>query len=455
MSEARYDFDLLVIGAGSGGVRAARMSAAQGVKVGIIEDRYWGGTCVNVGCVPKKLYSYAAHFAEDFKDAQGYGWQIPGEPTLDWPKLRDRRAAEIQRLNQVYNQLLDNSGVTRIHGRGQLQGPHSVMVGEATYTAERILIATGSWPYVPEFPGSEHCLTSNEIFDLAQFPKRFLVYGGGYIAVEFASIFNGLGAETTLIYRGDKILRGFDEEVRTFVQSEIREQGIHCLTGREILRIDQDRGALAVTLNDGRTVHVDAVLSATGRRGNVDGLGLEKVGLSTNAAGEIPIDANYCTKVPSIYALGDVTGGPQLTPVALAEAMTLVHNLYSEEDNRVLDYANIPTAVFCHPNIGTVGMSEETARKACKKIRVYSTSFRPMRNTLADNPGRCLMKLIVDDASDKVVGCHVVGPDAGEIVQGIGIAVKAGLTKADFDATIGIHPTSAEELVTLRTVTRN
>ncbi|MBE0505776.1 MAG: glutathione-disulfide reductase [Marinospirillum sp.] len=450
---AGYDFDLLVIGAGSGGVRAARMSAAQGIKVGIIEDRYWGGTCVNVGCVPKKLYSYAAHFAEDFADAAGYGWSI-SKPEFSWPTLRDNRAAEILRLNGVYNRLLEGSGVQRIEGRGKILSAHTVQVGDKTWSSERLLIATGSWPFIPDFPGAEFCITSNEIFDLPEFPKRFLVYGGGYIAVEFASIFNGLGAETTLVYRGDKVLRGFDEEARSFAQDEIKGHGISLLLGCEILRIDRHLNALAVTLSDGRTLEVDAVLSATGRRGNVTDLGLENVGIKTNKNGEITVDTNFCTTIPSIYALGDVTGGPQLTPVALAEAMTLVHNLYSEEENRVMDYANIPTAVFCHPNIGTVGLSEEKAREVYKSIRVYSTRFKPMRNTLSGNEGRCLMKLVVDDASDKVVGCHVVGADAGELVQGIGIAVKAGLTKADFDATIGIHPTSAEELVTLRTLTR-
>lgn len=450
---ADYDFDLLVIGAGSGGVRASRMAAAKGVRVGVIEDRYWGGTCVNVGCVPKKLYSYAAHFSEDFADAAGYGWNL-GTPTFDWPVLRDHRAQEILRLNGVYNRLLDTSGVQRIEGRGKILSANSVQVGERTYTAERLLIATGSWPYVPEFPGAEYCLTSNEIFDLPVFPKRFLVYGGGYIAVEFASIFNGLGAETTLVYRGDKLLRGFDEEVRDFAQEEIARHGINLDLGQEIIRIDQGSDGLQVTLGDGRVLDVDAVLCATGRRGNVKDLGLENVGLTTNAQGEIPVDDQFRTAVAGIYALGDITGGPQLTPVALAEAMTLVHNLYSGEPVRAMDYANIPTAVFCHPNIGTVGLSEEAARKQFPAIRVYSTSFRPMRNTLSGNQGRCLMKLVVDDATDRVVGCHVVGPESGEIVQGIGIAVKAGLTKADFDATIGIHPTSAEELVTLRTLTR-
>lgn len=451
---AKFDFDLLVIGAGSGGVRSARMAAAQGVKVGVIEDRYWGGTCVNVGCVPKKLYSYAAHFADDFADAAGYGWTVT-KPEFNWPTLRDNRATEILRLNGIYNRLLEGSGVERIEGRGKILTPNSVQVGDKTYTAERLLIATGTWPFIPDFPGAEHCVTSNEIFDLPEFPKRFLVYGGGYIAVEFASIFNGLGSETHLVYRGEKPLRGFDEEVRNFVKNEIEAHGVNLQLNCEITKIEKQATGLLVTLSDGRSLEVDTVLSATGRRANVEGLGLENVDLALNDKGELSVDDNFATQVPSIHALGDIIGGPQLTPVALAEAMVLVHNLYSGKEARKMDYNNIATAVFCHPNIGTVGLGEEEARQIYPAIRIYSTDFKPMRNTLSGNPGRVLMKLVVEDATDKVVGCHVVGADAGELIQGIGIAVKAGLTKADFDATIGIHPTSAEELVTMRTLTRN
>lgn len=451
---SKFDFELLVIGAGSGGVRSARMAAAQGVKVGVIEDRYWGGTCVNVGCVPKKLYSYAAHFADDFSDAAGYGWTVT-KPEFNWPTLRDNRAAEILRLNGIYNRLLEGSGVERIEGRGKILTPNSVQVGGKTYTAERLLIATGTWPFIPDFPGAEHCVTSNEIFDLPEFPKRFLVYGGGYIAVEFASIFNGLGSETHLVYRGEKPLRGFDEEVRDFVKNEIETHGVNLQLNCEITKIEKQATGLLVTLSDGRSLEVDTVLSATGRRANVEGLGLENVDLALNDKGELSVDDNFATQVPSIHALGDIIGGPQLTPVALAEAMVLVHNLYSGKEARKMDYNNIATAVFCHPNIGTVGLGEEEARQIYPAIRIYSTDFKPMRNTLSGNPGRVLMKLVVEDATDKVVGCHVVGADAGELIQGIGIAVKAGLTKADFDATIGIHPTSAEELVTMRTLTRN
>ena len=450
---SNYDFDLLVIGAGSGGVRAARMAAGQGVKVGIIEDRYWGGTCVNVGCVPKKLYSYAAHFADDFKDAAGYGWKLQA-PVFDWATLRDNQKQEILRLNGIYNRLLETSGVKRIEGRGTLLSAHEVGVEGRVYTGEKLLLATGSWPFVPDFPGAEHCLTSNEIFNLETFPQRFLVYGGGYIAVEFASIFKGLGAETYQVYRGDKVLRGFDEEVRSFVQGEMQQQGIQFRLNQEISRIEKTAGGLQVTLSQGEILEVDVVLSATGRRGNTQNLGLENLGIQASAQGEIPVDDYFATSIPGVYALGDVTGGPQLTPVALAEAMTLVHNLYSGEKQRRLDYSNIATAVFCHPNIGTVGLSEEEARKNYSELRIYTTDFRPMRNTLANNPGRSFMKLVVDAVSDRVLGCHVVGPDAGELVQGVAIAVKAGLTKADFDATLGIHPTSAEELVTLRNLTR-
>lgn len=452
---AQYDFDLLVIGAGSGGVRASRTAAAQGVKVGIIEDRYWGGTCVNVGCVPKKLYSYAAQFAGDFKDAAGYGWEVTEQPKFNWSTLTTNRANEILRLNGIYNNLLNNSGVTRIEGRGRITGAHTVEVNGKSYSAAKLLIATGTWPYVPEFAGSEHCVTSNEIFDLPTFPQRFLVYGGGYIAVEFASIFNGLGSETHMVYRGDQPLRGFDNEVREFTTQEIANSGVNLHLNAEITSIEKVAQGLKVNLSNGQSLEVDAVLAATGRKANVEGLGLDSVGLGLNTEGNLSVDANFATQVPSIHALGDLIGGPQLTPVALAEAMVLVHNLYSGQPARTMDYTNIPTAVFCLPNIGTVGLSEEEARAQLAKIRVYTTNFKPMKNTLSGNTGRVFMKLIVEDATDKVVGCHLVGGDAGELAQGIGIAVKAGLTKADFDATVGIHPTSAEELVTMRTVTRN
>ncbi|ODC03381.1 glutathione-disulfide reductase [Terasakiispira papahanaumokuakeensis] len=449
-----YDYDLLVVGAGSGGVRAARMAAShEGVRVGIIEDRYWGGTCVNVGCVPKKLYAYGAHFAEDLHDAAGYGWKI-GDVSFHWPTLRDNRAAEIKRLNGIYNNLLTNSGVERIEGRGRLTGPNQVTVGDHTYTAERILIATGGWPFIPEFEGAEHCLTSNEVFDLETFPKRFLVYGGGYIAVEFASIFAGLGAESHLVYRGDLFLRGFDQEVREFVHEQLDQKGMKLHFNDTIERITPKGESYQVTLSSGHTLEVDAVLCATGRRPNTQNLGLEEVGVEYDAEGNIRVDATFCTNIPSIYALGDVTGGPQLTPVALEEAMVLTHNLFSGETLKVMDYDNIATAVFCQPNIATVGLSEEEARARYDNIRVYVSRFRPMRNTLANNPEKSLMKLIVDEASDQVIGAHMVGPDAGEIIQGLAIAVKAKLTKADFDATVGIHPTAAEEFVTLRSLTR-
>lgn len=449
------DWDLFVIGAGSGGVRAARTAAATGARVAVAEDRYLGGTCVNVGCVPKKLYSYAAHFHDAFEDAGGFGWQLAESPRFDWTTLRDNKAGEIARLNGIYGRLLEGAGVHLINGRARVVDAHTVEVGGEMHRAEKILVAVGGWPFVPEFPGSELALTSNEVFDLETFPERFLVLGGGYIAVEFASIFNGLGSETHLVYRGALFLRGFDQQVREFTRDQMAVKGVNLHFETNVARIDQTAGGLAVTLTDGEVLEVDAVLAATGRRPHLEGLGLDALGVELAESGHIKVNERFETSVPSILALGDVTGGPELTPVALAEAMHLVaHHFGDTPPAAPLDYRNIATAVFCHPNIGTVGLSEEQARAQCGEIRVYATEFRPMKHTLSGSQERCLMKLIVDDASDVVVGAHMVGEEAGEVIQGIAIAVRAGLTKADFDATVGIHPTGAEEFVTLRTVTR-
>lgn len=452
MSE--FDYDLFVIGAGSGGVRAARTAAATGARVAIAEDRYLGGTCVNVGCVPKKLYSYAAHFHDAFEDANGFGWQLPAPPSFDWATLRDNKSSEIQRLNQIYARLLDGAGVRLINGRARVVDAHCVEIAGETIKAEKILVAVGGWPWVPAFPGSEHALTSNEVFDLERFPTRFLVLGGGYIAVEFASIFNGLGSDSHLVYRGDLFLRGFDNEVREFTRDEMAKKGVKLHFGTNIERIDKTETALRVTLTSGEVLEVDAVLAATGRKPNLSGLGLDALGVDLNADGSVQVNERFETSVPSILALGDITGGPELTPVALAEAMQMVEYHFGQCEPAPLDYARIATAVFCHPNIGTVGLSEEQAREQYGTIRVYRTDFRPMKHTLSGSEERCLMKLIVDDASDVVVGAHMVGEEAGEVIQGIAIAVRAGLTKADFDATVGIHPTGAEEFVTLRTPTR-
>jgi glutathione reductase (NADPH) len=450
---AEFDFDLFVIGAGSGGVRAGRMAAAMGVRVGIAEDRYLGGTCVNVGCVPKKLYVYASHYGDDFAQAQGFGWQAE-KPAFRWETLRDNKSQEIERLNGIYRNMLVNSGCTLIDGRARILDDHTVAVGDTRYRAERILVATGGWPFVPDIEGREHITTSNEVFDLETFPERVVVVGGGYIAVEFAGIFAGLGAKTHQIYRGELFLRGFDEEVREFVAEEMRKKDVDLRFNTDVRRIDKaNDGSLRVELKDGAVLVADCVLYATGRVPNVTNLGLENVAVRQRDNGAIIVNDQFQTDAPSVYALGDVTDRVQLTPVALAEGMTLVRNLYDGKAEKV-DYDLIPTAVFCQPNIGTVGLSEEQARERYGDIDVYSSSFRALKHTLSGSDERTLMKMIVDSATDRVVGVHMVGGDAGEIIQGIAIAMKAGATKAVFDSTIGIHPTAAEEFVTMRQKTR-
>lgn len=449
MSE--YDFDLFVIGAGSGGVRASRMAAANGMRVAVAEDRYMGGTCVNVGCVPKKLLVYGSEYSETFVDAGAYGWSAGEAASFNWATLRDNTAKEVARLNGIYRNLLANSGVTVINGRATLAGRHEVRVGEDVYTAERILVATGGWHVVPEFPGSELAITSNEIFSLEVFPKRILVVGGGYIAVEFAGIFAGLGAETHLSYRRDLFLRGFDKDVRTFSRDEMTKKRVQLRFNHQVTAIEkQADGSLLVRDDCGEILVVDAVLFATGRKPNTKGLGLEKLGVVLHKDGTIGVDDNFRSSVTSIYALGDVTGGPELTPVALAEAMALVKH-WKTGKTAEIDYNNIPTAVFCQPNIGTVGLTEEEARQAGISVEIYKSDFRAMRHTVSGRDERTLMKLVVDKSTDKVVGAHMVGADAGEIIQGIAVAMKAGATKVVFDQTIGIHPTAAEEFVTMRT----
>ncbi len=445
---SQHDFDLLVIGAGSGGVRAARMAASLGVRVGIIEDRWLGGTCVNVGCVPKKLYVYGSEYSKAFEDAAGFGWHT-APSQFDWATLRDNKKTEISRLNAVYERLLTQAGATLIEGRGHLIDAHTVAVGEQHYTAEKILIATGTWPQIPKFPGHELALTSNEIFDLDTFPERIVVLGGGYIASEFAGIFNGLGAEVTQLYRGELFMRGFDNDVREFVAVEMRKSGIDLRFNANIASIARHTEGLRVTLLDGSLLYADVVLCAVGRQPNIAGLNLEATAVTLNDRGFIAVDSQFRTTEPSIFALGDVTGGPQLTPVALAEGMAFVRTQWGDSSQSV-DYDFIPTAVFCQPNVGTVGLTEEEARARLGAIRLYRSDFKPMKHTLSGRDERTLMKLIVDDASDRVVGLHMVGPDAGEIVQGMAIAMRVGATKADFDSTIGIHPTAAEEFVTMR-----
>jgi glutathione reductase (NADPH) len=449
-----YDFDLFVIGAGSAGVRAARFSAGFGARVAVAESRYLGGTCVNVGCVPKKLMVYGAHYSEDFEQAKGYGW-TSGEAHFDWPTLIANKNREISRLNGVYRKLLDNSGVTLMEGHARLRGPHEVEINGQVHTAEHIMIATGGWPQVPDIPGREHAITSNEVFFLEQMPKRVVVVGGGYIAVEFASIFNGLGADVSLMYRGELFLRGFDESVRTHLHEELAKREMDIRFKTEINRIEKlADGTLQLSLNDGSRFNTDCVFYATGRRPMLDNLGMDTVNVELDDKGFIKVNGDYQTSEPSIIAVGDIIGRVQLTPVALAEGMAVARRLFKPEQYRPVDYRHIPTAVFSLPNIGTVGLTEAEAMKDGYEVQVFESRFRPMKLSLTDNQERTLMKLVVDAKTDRVLGCHMVGPDAGEIIQSLAIALKAGATKQIFDDTIGVHPTAAEEFVTMRTPTR-
>ncbi|MFJ4375160.1 glutathione-disulfide reductase [Pseudomonas japonica] len=449
-----YDFDLFVIGAGSGGVRASRFAAGFGARVAVAESRYLGGTCVNVGCVPKKLLVYGAHFADEFEQAAGFGWSLE-DAQFDWSQLIANKNREIQRLNGIYRNLLVNSGVTLLEGHARITAPHEVEVEGKRYSAKHILIATGGWPQVPEIPGRELAISSNEAFFLKDLPKRVLVVGGGYIAVEFAGIFQGLGADTTLLYRGDLFLRGFDASVRNHLKEELEKRGLDLQFNSDIARIEQQAdGSLKATLKDGRELLTDCVFYATGRRPMLDNLGLENTEVQLDKRGFVQVNDQFQTDEPSILAIGDVIGRVQLTPVALAEGMAVARRLFKPEEYRAVDYRNIPTAVFSQPPIGTVGLSEEQALEAGHSLKIFESRFRPMKLTLTEVQEKTLMKLVVDADSDRVLGCHMVGPDAGEIIQGLGIALKAGATKQQFDETIGVHPTAAEEFVTMRTVTR-
>ncbi len=443
------ELDLFVIGGGSAGVRAARMAAQSGARVAVAEAAAMGGTCVNLGCIPKKLYSYAAHCAEEFEQSRGFGW-TGDAPQFDWATLKANRAREISRLNGVYEGLLRGAGVQMQRGRARIVGANEVEVNGSVTRAARILVATGGWPVRPGFAGNEFTITSNEIFDLAQFPRRLVVVGGGYIACEFASIFRGLGANVTLLYRGEQILRGFDDDVRGFIAEEMRKKGVDLRLRCDVDRVRQQGDGLHVVLRDGSVVVADSVLCATGRAPNTAGLGLAELGVAMAASGAVIVDDQFRSSVPTIHALGDVIDRVQLTPVALAEAMVLVDRLFGNGERRI-DYELVPTAVFTHPNIGTVGLSEAQARERHGAVRVFRSEFRPLRHTLSGSSERTLVKLVVDAASDRVLGVHMVGADAGEIVQGFAVALKAGATKAVFDATLGIHPTAAEEFVTLRT----
>ncbi|KPF87673.1 glutathione reductase [alpha proteobacterium AAP38] len=448
---SQYDFDLFTIGAGSGGVRASRIAAGHGARVAVAEERYFGGTCVNVGCVPKKLLVYGAEYGQAFADAAGFGWSVDNV-RHDWNALIAAKDTEINRLNGIYRRLLDGAGVTIYEGRATIVDAHTVEVNGSRVTAERILIATGGWPELPSEPGAkEYGITSNEVFYLKTFPRRVVVAGGGYIALEFASLFNGLGAQVTQLYRGTQILRGFDKDVRDFVADEVRKAGIDLKLNTIISRIEKTDSGLLAHLSDGSVLECDAVVYAIGRKPMSYGLGLENVGVETDKTGAITVNDQYQTSVPSIYALGDVTNRVNLTPVALAEGHVLADRLYGNRP-RDVNYDNIPTAVFSIPPVATVGITEEQARVTLPGgVDIYRTNFKPMRHQLSGRDQRTFMKLVVDRATQKVVGCHMVGTDTPEMIQGIAVAMNAGATKQVFDNTIGLHPTAAEEFVTMRT----
>ena len=441
----KYDYELFTIGGGSGGVRASRVSATMGARVAIAESDRFGGTCVNVGCIPKKLFSYAAHFREDFEVAKSFGWTT-GEPRFDWPTLLANKDREIARLNGIYEKLLRDAGVTIHRGRATVRDAHTVEIDGKTFTAQHILVATGSWPQVPAIAGREHAITSNEAFFLERLPQRALLVGGGYIAVEFASIFNGLGVETTLAYRGTHLLRGFDADLGAHLGEEMARKGVRVRLQANPIRVHSDH---SVDFADGTSDRYDLVMFATGRKPNTAELGLERAGVTLAEDGAVQVDPYSKTSVDSIWAIGDVTNRVNLTPVATAEGMWLARTLFGNEPTPV-DHESIATAVFSDPNVSTVGLSEESAREQLGAVDVYRSSFRALKHTLGDQEEKTFMKLVVNQTTQCVVGAHMVGPDAGEIIQGIAIAVKLRATKAQFDATIGIHPTAAEEFVTMR-----
>ena len=445
----QYDFDLFVIGAGSGGVRASRMSAGYGARVAVAEASDLGGTCVNLGCVPKKLMVYASSFSAAAADAEGFGWTVP-TPTFDWATLIANKDREIGRLNGIYQGLLEGSGVRIINGRARLLDRHTVEVDGNSFTAERILVATGGRPFKSEIPGHDLTITSDEIFHLDRQPERIVIAGGGYIAVEFAGILKGMGSDVTLVYRGPLFLRGFDDDVRTALAEEMRKRGITLFFDTLIEKIEGTGDALSATTNHGDVIEADQVLSAMGRLPNTGGLGLEEVGVELTTRGAVVVNENLESSVSGIYAIGDCIDRVALTPVALAEGMAIAETLFNDNPS-VVDYTNIPSAVFSQPNIGTVGLTEAEARADGFDVEIYRSTFRPMVHTMSGRNEKTMMKLVVDRKTDRVLGIHMVGPDAGEIIQGMAVAIKAGATKATFDSTIGIHPTAAEEFVTMRT----
>lgn len=446
---ALYDYDLFVIGGGSGGVRAARMSAGYGAKVAVAEEYRWGGTCVIRGCVPKKLLVYASHVHEEIADAAGFGWTIP-EAQFSWPKLIENKDKEIARLSRIYVDLLTKSKVQVIEARARLVDRHTVELDGRRVTAKTILLATGGKPERPQIPGIEHSITSNEAFHLPHLPKRVAVVGGGYIALEFAGIFNGLGAKVHLLYRGDTVLRGFDNDVRAFVSEEVRKKGIDLRVNTDVESIEQAVGHLQVKLKGGVVLEVDQILYATGRVPNTGDMGLEAAGVDVDKKGVIRVDGHSRTSVENIYAIGDCTDRLNLTPVAIKEAMAFADTVFGGKP-WVMDHSNVAHAVFSQPSVATVGLSETAARSEGRRLDIYKTSFRPLKATLSGSSERTFMKLVVDRSSQVVLGVHMVGADAAEIIQSIAIAVKMGATKAQFDQTVALHPTAAEEFVTMRT----
>ena len=448
---AEHDVDLFVIGAGSGGVRAARVAASHGARVMIAEEFRVGGTCVIRGCVPKKLLVYASRFADDFEDAAGFGWSVD-KPAFHWPTLIANKDREIARLEAAYKSTLERYKVELVESRAVLDDAHTVCLTAtgARVRAQTVLVATGAWPhYGPKIPGLEHVISSNEALHLTELPKRIVIQGGGYIAVEFACIFAGLGSDVTLVYRGENILRGFDDDVREHLRNEMRARGVTVTCGHTVTAIEKAGDEFVTRLSDNTTVAADKVMFAIGRRPNVMGLGLDRLGVRIHEHGGIEVDAYSRTSVPNIYAVGDVTNRVNLTPVAIREGHAFADTVYGGKPTRV-DHADVPTAVFSEPEVGVIGLTEAQAREQLDVVDVYKTSFRPMKATLSGRQTRSFMKLLVDGSNGRVVGCHLVGPDAGELIQLIGVAVKMGATKADFDATMAVHPTAAEELVTMR-----
>ncbi|WP_333670379.1 glutathione-disulfide reductase [Parvibaculum sp.] len=445
-----YDYDLFVIGAGSAGVRAARIAANHGAKVAVAEEYRVGGTCVIRGCVPKKLFVYASHFSDDFEDAAGFGWTV-GESKFDWKTLVSNKDKEIDRLNGIYIRNLDKAGVEILDSRATLKGAHTVHLAGLgkDVTAERILVAVGATPFLPDIPGIEHAITSNEAFHLETLPKRIVVVGGGYIAVEFAGIFNGLGVETMQLYRGPLFMRGFDDDLRELLAEEMEKKGVDLRMNSDIASIEKKDGELHLTLCNGDVIRTDAVMYATGRNPNTKGLGLEEAGVKLGMAGEVVVDDYSKSSVDNIYAVGDVTDRANLTPVAIREGHAFADTVYGGKDVKV-DHSIIPTAIFSQPEMGTVGLTEAQARDRYDEVDIYKTAFRALKNTLSGSQERTFMKLVVDAKSDKVVGVHIMGPASGEVIQAVGIAVTLGATKAQFDMTIAVHPTAAEELVTLK-----